>query len=174
MDNGPIRGFLLRCVRTTKVRMTKHGKMTGVLTHFHQRWLPEGMTTNTIHDIGVASQIGKYSDAVESVSAGRLLFLSGTPGLSPDGQLPETFEGQAEQAWKNVFALLERAGMGPEHLVKISQYLVRAEDLPLYPPIRSKWLRDNRPASMLVIVPGLVRPDILIEIEAYAVAPVEE
>ena len=86
---------------------------------------------NKIHDIGVASQIGKYSDAVESACSGRLLFLSGTPGLTPDGQLPETFEGQAEQAWKNVFALLERAGMGPEHLVKITQYLVRTEDLPL-------------------------------------------
>jgi 2-iminobutanoate/2-iminopropanoate deaminase len=128
---------------------------------------------NTIHDIGVASRIGKYSDAVESACPGRLLFLSGTPGLAPNGQLPETFEGQAEQAWKNVFALLERAGMGPEHLVKISQYLVRVDDLPLYPSIRSKWLGDNRPASMLVIVPGLVRPDILIEIEGYAVAPLE-
>lgn len=129
------------------------------------------MTNNTIHDIGVARHIGKYSDAIESVCPGRLLFLSGTPGLTPDGRLPESFEGQAEQAWMNVLSLLERAGMGPEHLVKISQYLVRTEDLLVYPPIRSKWLGDNRPASMLVIVPGLVRPDILIEIEAYAMAP---
>jgi 2-iminobutanoate/2-iminopropanoate deaminase len=128
-------------------------------------------TKSTIHDIGVASQIGKYSDAVETSCPGRLLFLSGTPGLAPDGTLPATFEEQAEQAWKNVIALLENAGMGPEHLVKISQYLIRSEDVPLYPPIRAKWLGDNRPASMLVIVPGLVRPDILIEIEAYAVAP---
>jgi 2-iminobutanoate/2-iminopropanoate deaminase len=63
--------------------------------------------------------------------------------------------------------------MGPEHLVKVTQYLVRIEDLPLYPPIRVKWLKDNRPASMLVIVPGLVRPYILIEVEGYAVAPLE-
>jgi 2-iminobutanoate/2-iminopropanoate deaminase len=102
-----------------------------------------------------------------------MLFLSGTPGLTHDGQLSETFEGQAEQAWKNVFELLERAGMGPQHLVKTSQYLVRSEDLPRYPPIRSKWLKDNRPASMLVVVPALVRSDILIEIEAYAIAPSE-
>ena len=128
---------------------------------------------NTIHDIGVAAHIGKYSDSVESACPGRLLFLSGTPGLTPDGYLPESFVEQADQAWKNVFALLDRAGMRPEHLVKVSQYLVRAEDLALYPPIRSKWLKDNRPASMLVIVPGLVRPDILIEIEAYAVAPAD-
>lgn len=34
---------------------------------------------HTIHDIGVASQIGKYSDAVEASLDGRLLVLSGTP-----------------------------------------------------------------------------------------------
>ncbi len=51
------------------------------------------------------------------------------------------------------------------------RYLIRSEDVPRYPPIRAKWLGDHRPASMLVIVPGLVWPNILIEIEAYAVAP---
>jgi 2-iminobutanoate/2-iminopropanoate deaminase len=127
-------------------------------------------TSNIIHDIGIASQIGKYSDAVEASAAGRLLFLSGTPGLTNDGRLPETFEEQAEQAWKNVFALLERAGMGAQHLVKISQYLVRPEDIPRYAPIRAKWLGENRPASMLMLIPGLVRPEFLIEIEAFAVA----
>jgi enamine deaminase RidA (YjgF/YER057c/UK114 family) len=128
-------------------------------------------TINTIRNIGVASHIGKYSDAVESAPIERMLFLSGTPGLAPDGQLPETFEAQAEQAWKNVFALLEQANMGPEHLVKVSQYLVRAEDLSLYPSIRERWLGQNRPASMLLVVPALVLPGILIEIEAFAVAP---
>ena len=126
--------------------------------------------SNTIHDIGIANQIGKYSDAVEAPSSGRLLFLSGTPGLTQDGHLPETFEGQAEQVWINVISLLELAGMGPQHLVKVSQYLTRAEDIPRYSPIRAKWLGDHRPASMLVVIPALVRPEFLIEIEAYAVA----
>jgi 2-iminobutanoate/2-iminopropanoate deaminase len=127
-------------------------------------------TKNTIHDIGVAKQIGHYSDAVETSSSGRMLFLSGTPGLTPEGKLPETFEEQAEEAWKNIFALLEKAGMGPEHLVKVSQYLTRAEDIPLYRPIRSKWLGENRPAFLLAVVPALVWPSILIEIEVIAVA----
>jgi 2-iminobutanoate/2-iminopropanoate deaminase len=131
------------------------------------------MTTNIIHDIGIASQIGKYSDAVEVAEPGRLLFLSGTPGLTDDGHLPASFEEQADQAWKNVFALLERAGMGPQHLVKVSQYVTRAEDIVRYPPIRSKWLGEHRPASMLSITPGLVRPEFLIEIEVIATAPHE-
>ena len=127
-------------------------------------------TKNIIHDIGIAAQIGKYSDAVELAGSSRLLFLSGTPGLTTDGRLPETFEEQAEQAWKNVFALLAHADMGPQHLVKVSQYLVRPEDIPNYGPIRSKWLRDHRPASMLAVIPRLVRAEFLIEIEAYAAA----
>ncbi|MGC1999273.1 MAG: RidA family protein [Candidatus Sulfotelmatobacter sp.] len=127
--------------------------------------------SSTIRNIGIARQIGKYSDGVEAPSSGRLLFLSGTPGLTKEGCLPETFEGQAEQAWINVLSVLEHAGMGPQHLVKISQYLIRAEDISRYSPIREKWLGDHRPASMLVIIPALVRSDFLIEIEAYAVAP---
>ena len=102
---------------------------------------------------------------------GRLLFLSGTPGLASNGDLPETFAEQAEQAWKNVFALLEQAGMGPQHLVKVTQYLIRSEDIQQYSHIRSKWMGEHRPASMLAVVPGLVRPEFLIEIEAIAIAP---
>jgi 2-iminobutanoate/2-iminopropanoate deaminase len=127
--------------------------------------------THVIHDIGVAKQIGKYSDAIEASAAGRMLVMSGTPGLSEDGHLPETFAEQAELAWKNVFALLKHADMGPEHIVKVTQYLTRSEDIPLYPPIRSKWLGDHRPASMLLVIPALVRPEFLIEIEVLAVAP---
>jgi 2-iminobutanoate/2-iminopropanoate deaminase len=70
-------------------------------------------TKNIVHDIGIANQIGKYSDAVEVAGSGPLLFLSGTSGFTNDGHLPDSFEGQAEQAWKSVFALLEHSGMGP-------------------------------------------------------------
>ena len=128
-------------------------------------------TVNAIVDIGISRQIGKYSDAVEVPRNPRWLFISGTPGLTPQGILPKTLEGQAEQAWKNVLDLLRDAGMGPEHLVKIAQYLVRAEDIPVYGTVRARMLGNCRPASMLLIVPALVKPDFLIEVEAYAAAP---
>lgn len=133
--------------------------------------MPNTSAVHTIHDIGVAKQIGKYSDAVEVPVSGRLLLLSGTPGLTSDGHLPETFEAQAEQAWKNVLALLERAGMGVEHMVKVSTSLVRSEDIPRYTPIRTKYLAGHLPASMLTVVPALVRPEFLIEVEVFAVGP---
>jgi len=45
---------------------------------------------HAIHDIGVASQIGAYSDAVEARPNLRWLLTSGTPGLSTTGDLPKT------------------------------------------------------------------------------------
>ena len=87
-----------------------------------------------------------------------------------DGTLPETFEQQAEQAWNNIFSALQKAGMGPAHLVKIVQYLVRAEDIGAYGAIRARFLGECRPASMLMVVAALPKPGFLIEIEAIAAA----
>ena len=123
---------------------------------------------HTRHDIGVAAQIGRYSDAVEVGGPARWLALSGTPGMLPDGTLPDSFEAQAEQAWANVLRALASAGMDVGHLVKITQYLLRPEDIRAYGAIRARFLGEARPASTLVVVPALVWPDMLIEIEAWA------
>jgi 2-iminobutanoate/2-iminopropanoate deaminase len=74
--------------------------------------------THSLHNIGVAIQIGRYSDAVETAADLRWLYTAGTPGLSPDGKLSESFAEQARQAWANVLALLKKAGMGVEDIVK--------------------------------------------------------
>ena len=128
-------------------------------------------TLHSLIDVGISKHIGKYSDAAEVPRPARWLFTSGTPGLLPDGTLPATFELQAEQAWKNIFSALHKAGMGPEHLVKIVQYLVRAEDIAAYGAIRAGALGDCHPASMLMVIAALPRPGLLIEIEAIAAAP---
>lgn len=123
---------------------------------------------HTPHDIGVATHIGRYSDAIEVGEPARWLALSGTPGMLPDGMLPDSFEEQAEQAWANVLRALKSAGMDAGHLVKITQYLLRAEDIRAYGAIRARYLGDARPASTLIVVPALVWPTMLIEIEAWA------
>ena len=129
-------------------------------------------TLHPLVNVGISKHIGKYSDAAEVPRPARWLFTSGTPGLLRDGTLPATFEQQAEQAWKNIFSALEKAGMGPEHLVKIVQYLVRAEDIVAYGAIRARFLGDCRPASMLLVAAALPNPDFLIEIEAIAAAAI--
>ena len=123
---------------------------------------------NTIRNIGIASQIGKYSDAIEVSANARWLFTSGTPGLTLDGNLPDDISGQAEIAWTHIVAMLARANMDVNDLVKVTHYLLRAEDIPAYVKVRTKFLGDARPASMLLIVPELVKPNFLLEIEAIA------
>jgi len=79
---------------------------------------------NRIHNIGVASQIGTYSDAVEVPANARWLSTAGTPGLAQDGSLAPDITGQAEAAWAHIVALLEKAGMTIGDVVKVTQYLV--------------------------------------------------
>jgi enamine deaminase RidA (YjgF/YER057c/UK114 family) len=119
-------------------------------------------------DVGVAKRIGTYSDAIVVQPNARWLFSAGTPGMAPDGTTPAGITAQAEQAWKNIIAMLEQAGMTVHDLVKVTHYLVRNEDIPPYVAVRAKYLGEARPASMLLVVPALVRPEFLVEIEAIA------
>jgi 2-iminobutanoate/2-iminopropanoate deaminase len=124
--------------------------------------------THKIHDIGVAVRLGPYSDAVEAAPNQRWLFTAGTPGMDAAGELPDDITAQAELAWGHILTMLEKAGMAVGDLVKITQYLTRAEDIPAYAKMRARILGDARPASMLMVVAALPRPQFLLEIEAVA------
>lgn len=124
--------------------------------------------SHTIHDVGVARQIGRYSDAIESAAGLRWLHTSGTPGLSLTGELPADIEGQSEIAWTHIVEILKRADMTTGDLVKVTQYLTRAQDIAGYVKVRSRFLADVRPASMLLVVNQLVRPEMIVEVEVIA------
>ena len=124
--------------------------------------------THKIHDIGVAARIGTYSDCIEASPNQRWLFTSGTPGMDAAGELPGDITAQAELAWGHILTMLDRAGMAVGDLVKITQYLTRAEDIPGYAKVRARMLGDARPASMMLVVAALPRPEFLLEIEAVA------
>jgi 2-iminobutanoate/2-iminopropanoate deaminase len=111
---------------------------------------------NISHNIGIASQIGKYGDAIEVSGHAKWLMTSGTPGLAIDGTLPDGITAQTELAWTHITAMLTRAGMTVGDLVKITQYLTRESDITAYAAVRSRFLGDARPASMLMVVPALV------------------
>jgi len=124
--------------------------------------------TIVVHDIGIARQIGTYSDAVEVPANARWLFTAGTPGLAEDGTLPSDITAQAELAWQHIDHMLRKAGMTINDIVKLTQYLVSAADIPAYAAVRSRMLAGARPASMLLVVPALVRPGFLLEVEVIA------
>ena len=118
----------------------------------------------------VAPPFSRYSLAVEAPAGARWLHISGQVGVRPDGTMVQGAEGQIEASWANVLAILENCGMTANNLVKVTVFLTRAEDTPLYRQVRDRMLKTAQPASTLLIVKGLASPDFLVEIEAVAAA----
>jgi len=119
----------------------------------------------------VAKPAGPYSQGITVQGPGTWLHVAGQIGVDAQGVLHEGFEAQARQAWTNLVAVLAAAGMNVTHLVKVTTYLVDGSDMSTLGPVRGGFLGDARPASTLVVVKALARPEWLFEVEATAFLP---
>ena len=108
-----------------------------------------------------------YSMGLELSQHRRLLFVSGQVPAKFDGSVPEGFEAQCEQAWRNIIEVLTSAGLGVEHLVKINTFLTDKSQVVANRAVRSKMLQGNQPALTVVIV-ETIDSKWLLEIEAIA------
>jgi len=115
----------------------------------------------------VCPPFSNYTNGIEVPAGARWLVVSGQVGSDVSGRPAEGFEAQCRQVFANIGAVLASAGMGLEDIVKVGVFLTRAADVPIYRRVRDEIL-PARTASSLVIVAGLVSPDLLVEIEAYA------
>jgi enamine deaminase RidA (YjgF/YER057c/UK114 family) len=129
------------------------------------------MTSRKLNPSAIAAPAGMYSHGVLAPNAGQWLSVSGQIGMRPDGSLGTGFAEQARIAWENLMAVLAAAQMDESHLVKLTSYLVDAADLNDLNPVRSVFLKDARPASTLVVVKALAKPEWLFEVEAVAYKP---
>ncbi|HVF63316.1 MAG TPA: RidA family protein [Casimicrobiaceae bacterium] len=126
------------------------------------------MINKTLNPATVHQPAGLYSHGVIAKASGEWLYVAGQVGIEPDGALAQGFAEQARATWTNVVAVLAAAGMDVQHLVKVTTFLTDADNLPQLNPVRAKILGDARPASTLVIVKALAKPEWLIEVEAVA------
>jgi enamine deaminase RidA (YjgF/YER057c/UK114 family) len=112
-----------------------------------------------------------YSPAMR---AGTLLFMSGQGSIDPasEGVVHEgDVVAQAEYTYRNVIQVLQAAGGLPRNLVKTIEYvtpaaLARYRDVA---KVREKLLSEPWPASTGVVCEALLRPEMQIEIEPFAV-----
>lgn len=109
-----------------------------------------------------------YSHGVESPADARTLWISGQVGTKSDGTIAPDCAGQAEQIMENIREILASAGMLFADLVKLNAYLLKAEDILVFAPIRARHLGVAKPAMTSVIVTALAQPQWLIEVEAVA------
>ena len=126
------------------------------------------MNSSQTYDAGVSHQIGRYSDAVRVPADYDQIIVSGTPGLDKNGNIPADFADEARQAWRNVAAILEKAGASIGDIVSIRQYLTREEDIKTYVAVQ-KEIITHEPAAMLLVPTTMVWPEIHVEVEAVAV-----
>lgn len=111
---------------------------------------------------------GAYHHAVVLPPGARVLHSAGQIGARADGSVPEGAEAQAAQVWENLMGILHAAGMEATDIVKLTAYVVGAENYPAYASARSRVLGGHRPASTAVCVASLLRPEWLIEVEMIA------
>ena len=110
---------------------------------------------------------------VVGVTGGRTLYVSGQIALDRGGALvgPGDLKAQTRQVFENLQAALATEGAGLDDIVKLTVFMTDASQVQTFREVRDAFLPRASPASSLVQVARLVRPDLLIEVEAIAVVP---
>ncbi|MGC1303970.1 MAG: RidA family protein [Caulobacteraceae bacterium] len=114
-----------------------------------------------------------YSNGV--VAEGRTVYVAGQIGWDVEGRFPPTLAEQVRQALANIVAVLGEAGAGPEHLVRLTWYVVDIESyngaLREIGQAYKAVVGSVYPPMTLVQVVRLVEAAAQVEIEATAVVP---
>lgn len=123
--------------------------------------------------VGLGSSMGGDEPVIsDAVRFGELLFLSGRAAVDPATLeiVGATFEGQAEVVLRDIGEVLEAAGAGWEHVIRIECFLADGADFPAWNRIWCERFVPPRPARTTVVTEFAV-PGILIELQATVGLP---
>lgn len=114
-----------------------------------------------------------YSNGM--MGRGRIVLVGGQVGWDSAGHFPAGLVAQVRQALANILAVLREAGGGPEHIGRLTWYVVDMDEyrasLKELGPVYREVMGRHFPAMALVQVVALVEPDARVEIEATAILP---
>ena len=131
----------------------------------------------TINPEGVPAPIGAYS-AVVQANCGRVAYLAGQVALNADGNLVGAGDvgAQTKQVFQNLGKALEGIGASWSDVLEFTSYLVGRESVQPFIQARSEifpsmFPNGDYPANTLLVIDGLVREDLLVEVKAVAALP---
>jgi enamine deaminase RidA (YjgF/YER057c/UK114 family) len=114
-----------------------------------------------------------YSNGM--MGRGRVVLVGGQIGWDAEGRFPKGLVAQTRQALLNILAVLREAGGGPEHIGRLTWYVVDMEEyragVKELGPVYREVMGRHFPAMALVQVVSLVEREALVEIEATAILP---
>ena len=112
-----------------------------------------------------------YTHVVEVTGPAKTIYISGQIAYDKDGTLVGAgdMKAQAEQVFKNLEIALTAAGAKFSDVVKMNSYITDMSKAQAVRDVRSRYFAETSPASTFVQVAGLVRPELLLEIEVVAV-----
>ena len=116
-----------------------------------------------------------YSNGI-AVKGGTTVFIAGQIAFNSKNVLEEkTFAGQFRQTLTNTLAVLAEAGGKPEHIVRMTWYVLdKQEYLGALKEVGAAWrelMGRHYPAMAVVQVGGLMEDQARLEIETTAVIP---
>ncbi|MGJ7574817.1 RidA family protein [Variovorax sp. RB2P76] len=119
----------------------------------------------------LAQPNGHFSQATVADAKGRLLFISGMTARAADGTITGVgnIELQTRQVCENLKAACEAAGGNLKDICRVDVYVRNIEHFDIIHKVRREYFASPVPASTMVEVAKMVKPDYLIEISAIAV-----
>src|SRR3954454_10087839 len=108
-----------------------------------------------------------YTHIVEVSGPAKTIYISGQIALDHEGKVVGAgdMKAQAEQVFKNLEAALTAAGAKFSDVVKMNTYVTDMDKASDVREVRARYFKDTTPASTLVQVVRLARPELMLEIE---------
>lgn len=123
----------------------------------------------TIHTDHAPKAVGPYS---QGVFVKDTLYVSGQIPFDPKTNelISSDIKDQTRQSLQNVLAIVEKAGLTKENIVRCTVFMTNLSDFPLMNEVYSTFFGDHKPARAAVEVRRLPK-DVMIEIDAIAIKP---
>lgn len=130
---------------------------------------PPSKPALTLDPSGLFNSRPTFSHVSTSSGPSRIITTAGQVGADENGVVPSTVDAQIELAFVNLRRALEAAGASVKNVLKLTYYIVNYDpnNRRHFKPL-VKFLDGHRPATTLITVPALAKPEFLFEVEAIA------
>jgi enamine deaminase RidA (YjgF/YER057c/UK114 family) len=119
--------------------------------------------------ISTGSPFEKAAGFSRAVADGDFCFVAGTTGYDYTTMImPPDVTSQSRNCFKTIEAALKEAGFAMADIVRATYYLTDVKNADALFSVSGEVLGDIRPASTLLVVAGLLKPEMKVEIEVTA------